>query len=655
MILTVRPTGLTLTTLVALIGIVLLLVLIYLPAIHGPFVLDDQYNVAQTNKPLESIADLKAIALSNSSGPLGRPIPVVSFALNYHFFGPESTSFKAVNLLIHAAGTVVVFFFIRYLLLITSATTTSSRALDPNRIALAMCSLWAIHPLQVSTVMYVVQRMTLLMTLFTLLSMLLYMIARRRYLVNKPGAGIALIGASASAVLACFSKENGALLLLYVLLLELCIFQFRLSSIKLTKAFKYTCLVTTFVGCSVIAAYVMLTPEYLAAGYQLREFTLPERLITQLVVVAHYLSVFYIPDVSNMSLYQDSFPISRNFGMKETLSAIFLATLALTAWLMRMRHPVYSFGILFFFASHAMESTVLPLELAFEHRTYIGTIGLALSLVYLIGKFLQGIGTSILGYIVFPALAVVLAIQTSVRVFDWQDDMTLATASVVKKPDSLRANISLATGLIDAQKPADAITILDNYTAGQPAIALPQLMAFYIQTLHGVNDPQRVERIYQQLRSSSVSRDTVASLRNLSELFEQLPENHPARDQILGFHDIVSNNDELRVLPNEQAAMLARHASLQKHLNQNELVIHSLLRATSLNSKNYEIRLRLAEALAITSNWPQLKEQLEILENTLNGVDMEQISQDSQNRLDDLKRRLQTRQSPGTAAQDLSL
>ena len=191
-----------LTTIIALFGMVLLLVCMYLPAIHGPFVLDDLHNVPQTNKPLNTIADLKEVALSNTSGPLGRPVPVVSFALNYHFFGLGTTSFKVVNLVIHATTAIIVFLFTRYLLIIANINGLTTPVFSPTRFALSTSLLWAIHPLQVSTVMYVVQRMTLLMALFTITSMLLYLIARSRYLKKQSGAGIALICASVSAALA---------------------------------------------------------------------------------------------------------------------------------------------------------------------------------------------------------------------------------------------------------------------------------------------------------------------------------------------------------------------------------------------------------------------------------------------------------------------
>ena len=427
-----------------------------------------------------------------------------------------------------------------------------------------------------------------------------------------------------------------------------------MRSEKQTKAFRSTCITATISGSLAIAIYIILTPEFLANGYQIREFTLSERLITQLIVVTQYLSVFFVPDVSIMSLYQDSFPISHELALSEGLATIFLATLALTAWFIRTHHPIFSFGILFYLASQVMESTILPLELAFEHRNYIGTVGLSMSLIYVTGHLLQRITTPKIRYALFSALVLLLSVQTTTRALEWQDEMSLATSSVVKKPDSLRALISLTTGLIHAQKPAETIKLLDDFTARKPTIALPQLMAFYMQTTHGVNDLQRVQRIEQQLKNSYVSRDTVKGLGNLSDLFERLPERHPARSQIIRFHDDVSTNMSVRLMPNELAAFHAKHSRLLTLENQNERAIASLHRATALNPKNREIRLRLAEALATVSKWEKVKKQVAILDKNMAGVDFNKVDSDFWSRRNALKRRLENILSIDAAVKNLS-
>ena len=596
--------------LLILFGIVLLLATAYLPAIHGPFVFDDFNNVPQTNKPIDSVADLKAIAFANSSGPLGRPIPVASFALNYHFWGPETTSFKVVNLTIHAINTVLVFVFIRTILLFTFSARADTRRVCSNSIALVTCLLWAIHPLQVSTVMYVVQRMTLLMTLFTLLAMLLYLTARWLQANGRAGTSIVFFAATVSTILACFSKENGALIVVYVLLLELCVLQFKMATDRQTRIFKNVSIAIALSGCIGIIALMAIFPETLTHGYQIRDFSLTDRLATQPLIVTHYLSLFFFPDVANMSIYQDTLDVSRAFGVKELVSSLWLGGLIVVSLLIRKHQPLISFGILFYFASQLMESTILPLELAFEHRNYIGTIGLTLSFVYAFSWLMQRVEATKASYILLFVFASILSAQTFIRCTEWSSDMTLAIASVYKKPDSARARYSLASALMNEQRPEEAVQTLDDLRKTHKNIAMPEIMAFFIQGVHGVNDPERATRIERLLTNHPVSTDAVLGLENLTYLYEQLPDSTDGKEQIVRFFAAATRNKQKTISDSNKAVLHTLHSRLLLAEGNVLPALNELRRAASLNPENREIKLSFAEALAMNLERDQAREVL---------------------------------------------
>ncbi len=61
---------------------------------------------------------------------------------------------------------------------------------------------------------------------------------------------------------------------------------------------------------------------------------------------------------------------------------VFIVTLLVTGFAVRRRAPVLSLGILWFFAGQVLESTVLPLEIAFEHRNYLADYGILLPACY---------------------------------------------------------------------------------------------------------------------------------------------------------------------------------------------------------------------------------------------------------------------------------
>ena len=98
----------------ALIALLVVVTLVYLPGLTGPFVFDDYPNIL--NNPAIAVDSLNATqlghaALSNEMGAFGRPLAKLSFALNYYLAGSFADAywFKATNLFIHLVNTVLVF------------------------------------------------------------------------------------------------------------------------------------------------------------------------------------------------------------------------------------------------------------------------------------------------------------------------------------------------------------------------------------------------------------------------------------------------------------------------------------------------------------------------------------------------------------------
>ena len=149
---------------------------------------------------------------------LMRPISMLSFAVNYYISGLDPLPFKATNLAIHVAtGLAIYALGIQLIprLLRQVAAPATTRA-----IALVAASIWMLHPLHVSNVLYVVQRMNQLSTLFALLGLLCYSVGRWQMLRTGSGLATSLCGLTAFGILSLFSKENGALTFAYALVIE---------------------------------------------------------------------------------------------------------------------------------------------------------------------------------------------------------------------------------------------------------------------------------------------------------------------------------------------------------------------------------------------------------------------------------------------------
>lgn len=422
----------------ALLLVAAVTLLAYWPGLSGQFVFDDVPNIVDNpDLKIETLgrAELRDAALSGHAGPLKRPLSMMSFALNYLASGLDPFAFKLTNVIIHllcASGIYV----------LGSALLLRAGVGERRRfwLALFIAGVWAVHPLNLTAVLYVVQRMASLSALFSIWALAAYAIGRNRLdASDRRGWAWILAGLLVGTPAATLAKENGALLPLLALTLEIAVFQFRASRAEhrgLIVLFALTA------GLPALAAigFFLANPDWLLSRYSGRDFTLWERLLTEAGILWHYMFMSFVPNPGGMALFHDDWPIARGLlSPLSTLAALSgLAALAAAAFLLRRRYPLAAAGILFFLAGHTMESTVLALELMYEHRNYLPLFGLLL------------LPTQVLLAVPMPrrrtasiaatALIVVLAASTFVRSDHWGDPLRHAITEVAHSPNSPRAN-----------------------------------------------------------------------------------------------------------------------------------------------------------------------------------------------------------------------
>lgn len=415
----------------------------------GGFVLDDAQTIV-TN-PLVHIETLDRESLLNAAasfqaGGGSRPLAMVSFALDYwRHGGVDAATFKATNLFIHALTTLFLASFFRQLLLL--AKWPPQRA---AMCALALALLWAVHPLQVSSVLYVVQRMQTLATMFLVLAMWAYLGLRHAQIDGRTGwpQGI-LVGVF--GLLAIASKEDAVLLPAYLLILELTVLRFQAADATRARGLRNTWVA---VACAGIALFLFwAVPHYWShEAYGGRDFNSIERLLSQARVLMMYLGQIVLPLPATMPFNYDTFEISRSLldppATVLALSAI--AGLLAWAWLWRRQRPVFACGVMLFFAGHFITSNIIGLEMVFEHRNHFPLIGATLALGDLYAAawkrwgFLQTWGATV----VIPAL-VLVSLAGAVRAHAWGDPVRFAEYSVEIAPDSPRAWLNLGGTYFD--------------------------------------------------------------------------------------------------------------------------------------------------------------------------------------------------------------
>jgi len=431
----------------AILGLLVACAWAYGPGLAGPFLFDDFPNIVQNDR-LTAIQDLSIESVRSAisqlePGPVGRPVSFISFAINMAFTGLDPLFFKMTNLAIHLLNGILLFFLVRAIL---NGLDASQRPPRIMAIALLSVGAWLLHPLNLTSVLYVVQRMTELSAMFVFLSLLLYSYARIRQIEGKRGAALLMAGIIPVALLALFSKENGVLIVAYLVVLELCIFRFRAYAPSTGRLLQRAYLALAAMGIPV-GLYVLYR---FSVEYGSRDFTLVERLLTESRVLWFYVRSILLPDIRTMTLFHDDYVVSTSFFSppSTSIAVVSLAAVIAAALWVRRKAPVFAFGVLFFFSSHLLESTVIPLELVHEHRNYVGSWSLLLVgfcyLVQLASRYHREVTVLMLA----ASVLVALTVSTRIRASYWRNEILLVQYHAHHHPTSVRSLQAVGSAFI---------------------------------------------------------------------------------------------------------------------------------------------------------------------------------------------------------------
>lgn len=373
----------------------ILIVIAYWPSLHGPLIFDDIQNIVQNPGVAIhdlSFASLKQAALSNYSGLFKRILPALSFGVNHYMAAGFSNTwpFKLTGLMVHIINSGLFMGLVLLLWPLLKFPRHFSTTQIILSAALITC-LWALHPLQVSTVAYVVQRMTSMAATFVLLGLCLFVYGRT--LLEQHffrGLIYMAIGITAGALLGLLSKENAILISCYAGVIEWTLFKRNTLESKQKRLLSTFYIIFIAIPLCLAIVYFFITPGKLLAGYVARPFSLPERLWTEARILWFYLLLLFIPDISNMGLFHDDIILSRGWlqPISTLIAVISWGVILVVALLLRKRLPVFTFALLWFLVGHSMESSFIPLELVYEHRNYLPSIGIIIFIAYV---FIHGV------------------------------------------------------------------------------------------------------------------------------------------------------------------------------------------------------------------------------------------------------------------------
>lgn len=422
-------------------GIALASLLAYSNSFDSPFFFDDIPNIVE-NEHIRvdrlSLSELST-ALHRGGYISGRPLAFLTFAINYGLGEYDVRGYHLFNVSVHILNAILAYSVALMLLRRwRQCSPTKIEWLNASAvwgIATITALIFALHPLQVSSVTYIVQRMNLLATFFYLLGFALYLRGRSR---TGRSRWTPWLGSLPCWVVAMLCKQNAATLPLAALLFEACFHGrewmswWRGNSKRIAGTGILLAAVTVLLAVTFL--FLLRSVGDVFSHYQELDFTMAQRVLTQFRVVAIYASLALLPWPSRFNLLHH---VPTSVSLFEPITTLLAAVgvalyLGLSVWIARF-NGLIAFCLLWVPLHLAVESSILPLEMIYEHRMYLPMFGVALLVSLLLFRLFSA-RWQWLRIPIGVGLATILGVSTHERNEVWRDQLTMWNDVIEKNP-----------------------------------------------------------------------------------------------------------------------------------------------------------------------------------------------------------------------------
>ncbi len=377
----------------------------------------------------------------------GRPVLNFTLAVNYALGGLDVRGYHVVNLLIHAGAALALFGLVRRTLVLPYFAAFKP---DATVFATVVALLWAVHPLQVESVTYVVQRAESLAGLFCLLTMYCFV----RGLQSGRGWFVAsflccLIGVA--------TKETVVVMPVIIFLYDWLFCGGSWRGAWRARGRVHAALFATWLP---LAALVLGfggdrggTFSFTVAGFW-------NYWVAQLKAVTCYLGLVVWP--APLAFDRAFFRIE-HFAEAAPYALVILALVAATLWSLVKRPAAGFLGACFFII--LAPSSLMPglLQVIVEHRMYLALAAPVVLLAALVWRWVPRMAGPL------AAVAIVaLGAVTFARNQVYQSPLLLWQDTVAKSPANPRAHYNLGRELRLAGRTQEAVIEFERTLALQP-------------------------------------------------------------------------------------------------------------------------------------------------------------------------------------------
>lgn len=524
-------------TIVLLIVGVALTVIAYLPSLKAGFYFDDLFNFVEVSAlHWDELSLANTVEAIRSALLKRRVVANLTFGLNHRFGGLDPWGYHAVNLLIHLATGAVLGWVAWLLALEPPRRQNSSRV--ALRMAVASTIVFLVHPINIQAVTYVVQRMSSLAALFSLLSLGFYIQGRRGIPAQR--AWLSFLLAFVSWLAALGSKENALVLPAVAVAYELCfrrgdwgMWIERLAAHPKRRLLQAGVAAAAVVLIGLMVAYVGKPALSLNEAFPNRDFNSMERMLTQARVQLFYLSLVLWPAPSRLNLDHE-FEISRSLlSPSSTLAAVvFWIAVVIGAYLLVRWRPNYGFPVVAYLLLHTIESGPINLELVFEHRMYLPMAALVILMTAALVGASPRARTSMLSALLVAAIP--LTVATYHRNQTWSDPVAFHLDTASKSPNKFRPQYNLGTELGKLGRCFAAIPVLKKAIEIEPDKSEPhtQLGNCYLY----INLPDKAFDEYRE--AVSLDPNNAEAVYNLAFIFDSRGQHSNAVENYRRFLEI---------------------------------------------------------------------------------------------------------------------
>lgn len=337
-------------------AILLLCLLLYAPAFHGPFVFDD------ASLPFHRTIREQALPAWTTGV---RPVLMASYWLNFRLWGDDPASYHVLNALIHGINAILVFLVLSRLLSLAGLAKPQL-----TRMAALGCLIFLVHPLQTESVSYVTGRSESLSVLFELAAYAIFLYRKKASI-----SWIESLAVLGLFLLAIGTKENTVSLFGLLILTDL-FWPVAFTTAGLRRDWR---LYSLMVPGALISAFFVLRMLATApsAGFSLASANWLQYLFTESHAIFTYVRFALVP--VGLSIDHD-FPVSHTvFEHGAVFWMVLLAAMIVAGWRVRNRYPLACFGLFFFLVGLAPTSSIVPIaDPLADRRMYLPLVGLIL-------------------------------------------------------------------------------------------------------------------------------------------------------------------------------------------------------------------------------------------------------------------------------------